>query len=505
MKADLAKSSSTGVAQFIISTFLVLITIPLFVRFLGIEAYGIFSLVALIGSVNTFANLGLNSALIRFLAEQGKSEESDQDIIVNIIILLLVLCPLTLIGFIFQKGILIHFLNLPLQLLDDAQWLYNSMLVGNFLVLLGQSFTAILDSQQKIYLTNFFQMVYNIIYWGLILLVISLGYSLKTIALVILVSAIIWFSIVTISALKYWGPLSLNGLRSRGIRSAKKQLTYGLQIYTGGLINLLYEPLTKIFLSHFLGIKEVGFFDIGLKVRNQVVGLTGKFLAPLYPILSRLTDGEKIRLIVHDIEQKTFFFIMPFIAVILLTMKPIVLVFFHSDTDIIVMTNISILTAFLLGSITIVPMYYFLMAKGHASKTIILQSVNVIVNALMIITLFPWLGYYAILIANAIAILSSFGLSVYYQKLYLNSLIFDSVKQLLVVLVTFTIALSIGYYFSTIIGPNLWKMVSCSSIIVITTVMLYRRFNLINHIDVVRYLGEGNIFSRFTVHILCRK
>ena len=175
MKAAVVKSSLSGVAQFVISTGLVFVTIPTFVRLLGTEAYGVFSLVALVGSVNIFANLGLNSSLIRFLAQQGKTKESDYDIVVNLLILLAILCPLTVCGIIFREGILLHVLNVPPRLVNAAEWLFISMLIGNVFLLLGQTFTAILDSLQKIYLTNLYQMINNIVYWGLILLVLSLG------------------------------------------------------------------------------------------------------------------------------------------------------------------------------------------------------------------------------------------------------------------------------------------------------------------------------------------
>ena len=504
MKAAVVKSSLSGVAQFVLSTGLVLITIPTFVRLLGPEAYGIFSLVALVGSVNIFANLGLNSSLIRFLAQQGKTKESDYDIVVNLLILLAILCPLTVCGIIFREGILLHVLNVPPRLVNAAEWLFISMLIGNVFLLLGQTFTAILDSLQKIYLTNLYQMINNIVYWGLILLVLSLGYSLSGVAVAILTSTIIWFCIVAVSGLRSWGRLSFKGLRSNGMWVAKKQLHYGLQIYTGGLVGFLYEPLTKILVSRFLGVTEVGLFDIGLRARNQIMGLTNKLLYPLYPIISQLDDRKRIGTLVHDVEQKTFLLIMPLIGIVLLAAKPLVLLFFHSNVDAIAITIACIVSAFLFGSFTVTPNYQFLMAKGHASKTIVLQVVNVLVNAIVFLVCFPWLGYYAVVAANAIAILSSCGLSLYYQKRYLNNLIFDSAQQTLAVGVSFSAALALGYFFSTLFDLNAWKLISGPMIVVSAIVILYRYFGLLNAADISRYIGERTIFSKLFVRILCK-
>ena len=504
MRADVAKSSLSGVAQFVISTLLVLITIPVFVRLLGAEAYGVFSLVALVGTVNIFANLGLNSSLIRFLAQQGKSRESDYDIVVNLLILLTVLSPLTMCGIVFRTFILVHVLSVPSHLLNDSTWLFISMLVGNVFLLVGQTFTAILDSQQKIYLTNLYQVINSIIYWGLILLVLSLGYSLGGVAVAILASTLIWFCIVVASGLQSWGRISFEGLSSNGMRVAKKQLHYGLQIYTGGLVSFLYEPITKILVSRFLGVTEVGLFDIGLRARNQIMSLATKLLYPLYPIISKLDDPKKIRTLVHDIEQKILLLVMPLIGIVLLAAKPLVLLFFHSNVDAIAITIACIVSAFLFGSFTVTPHYQFLMAKGHASKTIILQVVNVLVNAIVFLVCHPWLGYYAVVAANAVAILTSCGLSLYYQNRYLDSLIFDSAQQMVAVGVSFSVALALGYFFSTLFDVNVWKLISGPMIVMCAIVILYRYFGLLNAADISRYIGERTIFSKLFVRVLCK-
>ncbi|MBA4311484.1 MAG: hypothetical protein C0417_02530 [Chlorobiaceae bacterium] len=504
MKGSLGKSSLTGIAQFIISTLLVFIAIPIFVRILGTEAYGIFSLVAIVGSVNTFANFGLNSSLVRFLAEQGKTKESDHDIIITFIISIVILCPLTLGGILFHNSILVHILSVPIQLLGDARWLFFSMLIGNIFILLGQVFTAILDSQQKVYLTNFYQMIYNIIYWSTILIAISFGYSLKGVAMAMLIATIIWFSIVTISALRSWGKLSFRGLRNDAMRIIGKQLSYGLKIYTAGILGFFHEPIAKILVSHFIGVTEVGFFDIGLRVKNQVVGLFNKLLTPLYPAISKLTQTDNFKFLVHDIEQKIFLAVIPITGIIILTADPIINLIFYSQADIISITVIYIVSAYLLGSTTVIPMYLFLMAKGHPSKIIIVQGLNAVVNAIFFFLFLPWLGYYAIVVSTVASISSSFGLLISYQKRYLDSLIFDSKKQLAAVIVSFIIAFSLGYYTTIIIESIMWKIITPSIIVVLMTIITYRYFALLNHADINRYFGENTALSKLSVRILCK-
>lgn len=504
MRTNLAKSSLTGVAQFLVNTALVFFTIPTFVRILGTDAYGVFSLVAIVGSVNTFANLGLNSSLVFFLAKQGKTQESDHDIIVTFIVLLSILLPLTAIGLLYQDQILTNIFSIPNQLMNDGKWLFVSALICNVFVLVGQTFTAVLDSQQKIYLTNSFQMIYNFAYWSLILLAISLDYALKGVAIATLVATVIWFSIVVVSALQSWGGLSLKGLKRNAKRIARKQLSYGLQIYAAGVVSLFYEPITKIFISRFVGVPAVGVFDIGLRVRNQVVGLVTKLLSPLYPAISQLTDEDKIRSLIHDVEQKTFFIVMPLAGIAILAAKPAVGLIFHANVDAISNTVAYLVVAYLVCSTTILPMYLFLMAKGYASKNVFLQSMNVIVNAAVLFVALPWLNYYAAVASNVVAIASTFAVILFFQKKYLNSLIFDNVEQVLKVFLSFIVAVGLGYACRFLVPTDIWKLVLSACVVVIVTTLFYRQFAVVKAADILRYFGERNALSRISSRLLLR-
>jgi O-antigen/teichoic acid export membrane protein len=504
VKATLAKSSLTGIAQFFINTILVFFTIPTFVRILGTEAYGVFSLVALLGSFNTFANLGLNSSLVRFLAQQGKSQESDLDIIVTFIVLLSILLPLTAIGFAFQDQILVHVFGIPNEMVGDARWLLVSTLTCNILVLLGQTFTAILDSQQKIYLTNSYQMVYNFSYWVLILLALFLGYALKGVAVATLAATALWFAIVAFSAVRTWHGISFSGLGTNGVRIAKKQLSYGTQIYAAGVVGFFHEPITKILVSRFVGVPAAGMFDIGLRVRNQVVGLVTKLLSPLYPAISQLADPGKVRSLVHDVEQKTFLMVLPLAAIVVLTAKPAASLVFHANIDPIAVTIAFIVVAYLVCSTTVIPIYLFLMAKGYPSKNIMIQSVNVIVNAVVFFTALRWLQYYAAVAANALAIVSTFVILVFLQRRYLESMIFESVGQVLKVLLTFLCSLGFGYLATNLVTSSTWKLAVAPVVVAAVTIVSYRELDILKVSDIRRYLGEGTTVSRLTASVFCK-
>ena len=130
-----------------------------------------------------------------------------------------------------------------------------------------------LDALQKVYISSVLQLFYNIIYWGLILTALILGFKLPEIGLAVFIAAFIWLITIILSAINEWGALKFKSFNINFKFSAKKQINYGLKIYTSGLENFFYEPLSKILISNFIGVAEVGFYDIALRLRNQLWGL----------------------------------------------------------------------------------------------------------------------------------------------------------------------------------------------------------------------------------------
>lgn len=501
MKRILYKNSIWGVVQTVINLLLVFITVPIFINILGSESYGVFALVMVVGNLNTFTNLGLTSALVKFIAEQGKSEESNLDILVNFVLVVSATLPLTLIAINFDKFILLDILKIPEKVFWEAKWLYFWLLWANFLLLIGQVFKSILDGLQKVYVTSLQQIIYNILYWGFILAALILGFNLSAIGLVIFFAAFIWLLVTSFSAKKEWGKIAFVGLNKNFKNAAKKQLNYGLKIYAGGLIGFFYEPLSKILISNFIGIAEVGFYDIALKLKGQLWGFVSKIFYPLFPFISEQKDKILIRKYVHELEQKTFLIVVPVIASVILLMHPFIGLWIGRNVDIISITAIFVISFHLIGS-TVIPNYQYLMAKDLAQKTIILQLSNVVFNALFFFVTVSFIGYYALIVGNVAAILSSFILSLYYQKKYLDSLIFDSLKQVINLIITLMVLIALGLILKLILdGHNIIILTLVPFAIIGSTMILYKVLKLISTEDISRYFGTSNIVAKALIKI----
>lgn len=502
MKRILIKNSICGMAQTVINLILVFFTVPLFIKILGIESYGIFSLIMVMGSLNTLTSLGLNNALLKFISEQGRTEESSTDILVALVIVFALVFPVTTIVVFFNKLILLDVLKVPIDSFVIAQQFFVWIVLANALLLVGQVFKSVLEGLQKIHITSFQQIIYNIIYWGLIIIVLVSGYNLPEVGLAAFIAAFIWLWITIISMMKEWGGISFSGFQANFKNSAKKQLNYGLKIYSSGLISFFYEPLSKVLISHFIGVSAVGFFDIALRLKGQFMGFISKIFYPLFPFIAEQKDSTLIRKYIHDIEHKTFLIIIPVVAMTILLTNAFIELWIGKNVEVISVTAIYIISFHLVGSCTVIPLYQFLMAKDLAHKTILIQLTNVIFNTLFFLLTIKFIDYYALIVGNVAAVTSSFVLCLYYQNKYLNSVIFDSFLQLLKMILAFIIILLFGYLVRIVLfGHDLEMLLVTPVILSIVTVFCYKILGLVKRADIYRYFGKSNRISLMLVKI----
>lgn len=502
MRKLLAINSISGVLQLLVNAGLIFFTIPIFITIMGMEKYGVFSLLLLIGNLNSFVNLGLNSALIKFLSEQGKCIQSNYDIIISFIILLLVLIPLTLLAIMFYPFILLNILNIPDKyFVYDVIVFFKTLMIANFFVLLSQISSAILDAQQKIYLTNLFQVIYNFLYWLLILIALKLFKSFEAIGFSILLSALIWFVCVTYSALHFWGKITFKGLFQEFYNSVKKQLSYGLKIYLSGTLLFFFEPVSKIILSKLMGVNEVGIFDIALKARMVIWNLFSKLLYPVYPLIARLQDKMQIRLLVHDLEQKIVYLLVPAAVSTFFVSNSLAQLWIgRSVSQLAISFNYIILAN--LMALVLFPNYQYLTAKDHAGKTILLQGSNVVFNAFIIAVTFNFMGFYSFVAGHFAALLSGFVMGLYYQKKYLNSLIFDNCKQIFNLLSFVVLIVIAGFILNYLIKNPYLHIILIPILLYVLVIPLFRLLKIITLEDISRYIGKNNILSDFLSKLL---
>lgn len=502
MKKLFYKNSLSGILQLLINLLITFYVIHVFINKLGTEVYGVYSIISIIGNLNVLVNFGFNTCLLKYLSEQGKSLESNYDIIASILMMVIILIPFTIILFLLKKFILINIFNIPIYLYKESDIYMNFVLIANFIMLIGQLLTAILDSMQIIVITNLLQLGYNILYWAGIFIASILYESLATIGALNLVASIIWFVFVVFFVRNKWGKIIIKGFFNNLIRIIKKQLSYSLKIYLSSVTGLLIEPLSKIIISNLFSVKEVGFFDIALKIKSQIFNIIQKALYPLLPYLASLKEENRISTIIEDIEQKIYIIVVPLISIIFICSYSFVQLWIGENVQIITVSIQTLVCSFLIFSVTMIPVYFYFSLK-YAIKTFYTQLISVIGNILIIIILYKFFGYYSILIGNSVAIVLSFLYLLYNQNKILNTSTFKSFILPLKLLVITLILSGSGIILNSIVSSHLLKLFINPTVIILMNIILYRMFSILKKSDFEKYFDDNNKIVKLVENILC--
>ena len=500
MKDQIIKNSLSGIIQLVISTIIAFIGISLFINKLGKEEYGMFSLISIIGNLSIFMKIGLDTSIVKYLSEQGKTTESNYDIVISFLIFTFLGVTLSVI-FYFFKDLFFSVIGIPPALLSAANDLIVVLLVANFILLIGQVFSSLLISQQLIYIVNNLQILNSVLYWGGIIVVILLGYHISDLVIPILLSTIIWFVLIVFFSIKYWNSFDISGLSKNARRVFKKQLSYGSQVYVSGILNAFYEPLTKIIISRYLGVTSVGFYDVALRVKTQLVGAIGKVFMPLMPLLSSLTRLDQIKNIVNDLTKKLILLVLPLSVIMGFCTFPLIEVWIGESIKTISLYVFFISVSYLLFSVPMIPVYTYLLSKSKVRITILVQLLNVVSNTLIIFMFRELLGWYSVLLGSVVSLLISFIVLNYFRKKYLDWTLFNYRKENFKFFLFLIFEILLCFILNLYLDSSVIKLIVFPLLITILTLFYYRISSLITKEDINRYFANQGLLTQILLKI----
>lgn len=491
-KKVLIKNSLFGVLQFIAVAILTFLCVPIFINRLGIDAYGVFALITILGNLNFFSSFGLNSALLVFLSKQGKTEESQRDIVVvlfSTIVIAFLICSML---YILKTPIIENIFAVPAEYIQSSSKLYDYLLAANFLLIVGQVAVSIIDAMQKIYISNIIQFVYNLIYWlGLIIVVLS-GGGLDIVGIPLFASALVWFILIFWKARSSWGSFKLSQpLRPHFKRILIKQFSYGAKIFTAGFFGFFLEPMSKILLSNFCGINLVAYYDIALRIKHQVAGVFQKAAYPLFPYISEQPKSPELNEKIADMSKKIQLLVVFVSLLILFTFPVLVKLWLGEEYTTISLIYIIVITvSYILFSPPILPIYYYLQSKNMADRNVYMHIGAIVVNIVVFFCFYKYTPLYAILISITLSVFYAYMLGVFYMKKYTDFNVKLEAKYYTKILFWIIFAVAICFAVKSYIIPQtLFDIIVYPLLIIITFIIFTKLGMLINKDDLERYLG----------------
>jgi O-antigen/teichoic acid export membrane protein len=497
-------NSVSGVLQIIVNIGILMLTVPVFIDALGFEAYGLFALITALGGLGIFTGFGFNASLIKHLSEQTDREESNYDIVTTLIILggsSVIVAALLLI---WSDEILLHVLNIAPETITPAvRSLYTACVVANVFQMAGQVPTAVLDAAQRTYLSNAIQLGVGLTMRGLMLLSLLMAPDLATLGWILLGCSAAGTMVLGRFAITVWGPVSFPDLRHRFRGVARKHFHYGRNVYATAIMGYLYEPMTKILIGHQLGLREVGMFDIAFRIKGVIWMVVEKMLYPILPIIAAHRDRRESRGLIEEVQRTLLVMLTPVFVAMPFVSSPAIRVWLGSSEVSVVVSVVVIVNCYLLA-LPFIPLYHFLTVKGFPHKTLVVQTTNAVVNAVVFFLLVPSVGYYGAVASYCAAILTSTCVLIHYQRTILDGSIFLPTTQ--------AVPLArLGMGLAVVDGILIWAIPGNWTLLVslfvahaAATLVLYRSLHLFSVADVERYFGRGNRIGMALERLLIR-
>lgn len=396
--------SGTNVAKNTVYNFLGLaipyavafISIPLIIKHLGVERFGLLSLVWIVIGYFSFVDLGLGRATIKYTAEalgRGEFEEVPKIFWTTVLFQGALGLIGTIIIVISSNFFVDKILNIPLDIILEAKKSFFFIGFALPIVLISSSIRGLLEAAQRFDLVNAIKLPVSVSMYLMPLLGVLLGFRLPgIIALFIVVRAISMFAWL-IMCFRIFPALGKKIYFDK--KNIQLLLKFGYWVSASSILFYLMSSADRFIIASLLTVKELGYYSAPLEIINRLGIIPGSLSVILFPAFSALSGEKK-----EDYSRMLF---VRSIRYILIGVGPLSLYFvffskslFHmwlgpqfSQESSIVFQYLCI--GFIISSLSSIP-YNYLFGIGKVRSIVIIQVIEIFLYIPLSVLLIKKLG-----------------------------------------------------------------------------------------------------------------
>jgi len=268
------------------------ITIPMVVRALGNERFGILALVWVVFGYFGLFDLGLGRTTTRYVADclgRNDHEKLPGYLWTTVTLQTAIGIAAALLSHLAAPLIVRHILNIPASF--EAETILTIRLVGWSLpvMFVSSSFRGVLEAAQRFDLVNAVKVPVNVLFYLLPLVGVAMGFALPGIVVLLVISRA--------AALLVWGAMALHVLPALATRPVlRRDLIRPLFSFSGwlGLSGILYAVTTsldRLVIGSLLTVEAVTFYSAPYEALNRIGVVPGSLSMVLFPAFSFLDAG----------------------------------------------------------------------------------------------------------------------------------------------------------------------------------------------------------------------
>jgi O-antigen/teichoic acid export membrane protein len=345
-------------------------TIPLTIRLMGTDRFGILSLAWVVFGYFSYLDLGLGMATTRFVAEALGKRDMEQipryfwtTVTFQFVMGLLGAAALSLTA----SFLVDHVLNIPASFVQESKTTFYLLAAALPPVLVSASFRGALEARQRFDLVNLVKIPSSILNYGLPPLGAALGLKLPGIILLLIITRLLTLVVLCVLCFKIFPILRRRFVFQR--QALKPVLHYGIWVMVSNAIGPILVYLDRFLIGTILTVAAVSYYTAPYESVMRLGIVPYSVLMTLFPMFSLLEGGG------DEARQRLFFrqsikFLlvsMGFVAVILVFFADRFLGLYlgaeYAQKGTLVFQIIAV--GFFLYSLTIVP-YSFLQGIGRS-------------------------------------------------------------------------------------------------------------------------------------------
>ena len=394
--SGLRRNVLSGMLFAIGNILILLVSYPIYLKYLGMERYGLWAILSVVVSFSAFARLGIDTAVIKYVAEEyGMGNKLGiKKYFSTAIISLLIPCILIYFAFVLLKGFVIQLLNIPEKYISMASTLFPYIVILSVSIFFVKVIDGTLRGLGRIDLANYYNLGGKVASVITAIILLDFGYGLWSlfwgqVLLYILLGFLAFFAI-------YRELGGFFSIYSFDLQCLKKIIGFGGTMTTARLISMFLEPFNKVIIGKYINLSSVTYFEIANRAVRQFRSIFEMGVRAIMPEISKLSvavEGVKGKI---DVVLKKAMKLVSYLAIpvfiILFCIAPFLLKLWLSNQYTPEITNaFRIILAGCAMNLLVIPIYYLFMGIGKVSYCFINHLVQSVLNV-VIVSIFIVLG-----------------------------------------------------------------------------------------------------------------
>jgi O-antigen/teichoic acid export membrane protein len=437
---SIRKNTVINIIGSVIPLVVTLLTVPIYLKLLGVERYGVIALIWLMLGYFSFLEMGLGKAVANQIAKASHASDSVKSeifwtgLILNAGFGIAGAFVLWLLG----KYLILHFLKMPDQYLSETIATLPWLIVTLPLALISSVLSGTLEGRHRFDIVNYLQVITSVVFQVVpIVAAYFYGPSLEIVVPVAIVSRVL-MNIPFLIACVFYVPMHFRPVFS--FSCAKKLFKYGGWVAITGIVSPILDTVDRLIIASVLGVQAVAHYTLSYQVITKAKIIPMSLSRVIFPKFSDYESHDALNLALRALE------------ILSLVMTPIVvfgIIFLQQFMNLWIGKELSVITAPLgvillfgvwLNSLAHVP-FNLLQGQGQPDKVAKLHTIELL-PFLCILWLF--INYFGLL---GVAIAWSLRVTLDSLILFKISGLFKQFMRVIIIpLVIVLISISVFFY-----------------------------------------------------------